>query len=85
MFERFLFGTVINNAATCKSSCELTLSVLGRCLGVEFLRHVVALMNFLRNRQVVLYSRLTLLHPHQPRTAFQFLHVLTNACHFFFN
>lgn len=86
MFEWFLFGTVINNAATYKFSCELTLSVLlGRYLGMEFLCHVVARINFLRNRQVVLYSRLTFLYPHQPRTGSQFLHVLTNTCLLFFS
>lgn len=44
-----------------------------------------ALCNFLRRSWSVFHSSCTVLHSHQQGVSFQFLHVLTNACHFPFS
>ena len=55
------------------------LYLLGVCLRVELLGHVIAMFSFPRSCQVVFQSSRTISHSHE-ECRFQFLHILTYIC-----
>lgn len=64
-----------------KSLCGHTLSLLlGKFLGVEWLVHIIDMVNFLRNRHTV--SKVVVTFTLPPAVyEFQLLHILINICH----